>query len=216
MEIKGRKGAMALAAVLVAALLAGCHSSKFQRVDGDRRVADYRTLVVGAFPPRDASTPEAGRASLADAEAAGDRFAMILAEELRKHGVRGTIRRGDPEAGALLVRGELTRYDPGNALLRGVVGFGLGGADFEATVRLVDADSGSELGRIELDKASFPIAGVASALHDIDILMQTAAERAAMEVAIAQGALKRGNVPKGKVRRQTGCGRGGPGCGPDD
>lgn len=216
MKLHGWRRAQAvLFAVALALLLPGCHSSKFRRADADRSVADYRLLVVGGFPARD-DAPKAGRATVQDATAAGQRFAILLEQELRAHGVRGTVRRGEAEPGALLVAGEVTGYDPGNALLRGVVGFGLGGADFEATVRLVDAGSGDELGRIDLDKASFPMAGVAGALHDVDILMQTAAERAAMEIAIAQGALKRGNVPAGKVRRQTGCGRGGPGCGPDD
>jgi hypothetical protein len=216
MRGKGLLFTRALRVALAALVVSGCHSSKFQRNDGAPSAADYRVVVVGDFPPRDASTPKAGRATLQDATAAGQRFAVMLEEELRLHGVRGVIRRGAPEPGALLVEGELTAYDPGNALLRGTVGFGLGGADFEATLRLVDADSRKVLGTIALDKQSFPVAGVAGALHDVDILMRTAAERAAAEVAIAQGALERGKVPAGKVRRQVGCGRGGPGCGPDD
>lgn len=212
----GRRIARAILATLAAVALTACHSSKFRQADDARAVSDYRLLVVGDFPARDADTPKSGRATLQDATAAGQRFAMLLEQELRAYGVRGTVRRGEPAPGALLVTGEVTTFDPGNALLRGVVGFGLGGADFEATVKLLDADSGATLGRIELDKASFPLAGVTGALHDVDILMQSAAERAAMEIAIAQGALKRGRVPAGKVRRQTGCGRGGPGCGPDD
>lgn len=213
MKFHGRRRPQALLIVIALVfLLSGCHSSKLHRADADRGVADYRLLVVGGFPARD-DAPKAGRATVQDATAAGQRFAVLLERELRAHGVRGTIRRGEAEPGALLIAGEVTGYDPGNALLRGVVGFGLGGADFEATVRLVDAGSGDELGRIELDKASFPVAGVAGALHDIDILMQAAAERAAMEVAIAQGVLERGFKPASKVRKPTGCGRGGPQCG---
>jgi hypothetical protein len=216
MQGKGLRFTSILGVVLGALVVSGCHSSKFQRSEGAPNVADYRVVVVGDFPPRDANTPKTGRATLQDATAAGQRFAMMLEEELRLHGVRGVIRRGAPEPGALLVEGELTRYDPGNAFLRGTVGFGLGGADFEATVRLADADSRKVIGIVAIDKQSFPVAGVAGALHDVDILIRTAAERAAMEVAIAQGALKRGRVPAGKLRRQVGCGRGGPGCGQDD
>ncbi len=216
MQGKGMLFARALCVTIAVLVVSGCHSSKFQRNEGAPGVADYRLVVVGDFPPRDADTPKAGRATMQDATAAGQRFAVMLEEELRLHGVRGVIRRGAPEPGALLVEGEVTGYDPGNALLRGAVGFGLGGADFEATLRLVDADSRKLVGTIAIDKQSFPVAGLAGALHNVDILIRTAAERAAMEVAIAQGTLKRGQVPAGKVRRPVGCGRGGPGCGPDD
>jgi hypothetical protein len=212
MEVHGWRCARTLALLAVLVLLAACNPSKFRRADDSRAVSDYRVIVVGSFPPRDAGTPKRGRATMDDANLAGQRFAAMLEQELRACGVRGTIRRGEPEAGALLVAGEVTGYDPGNALLRGVVGFGLGGADFEATVRLVDADSRAVLGQVEVDKSSFPLAGGLAAMHDVDILMRSAAERAAMEIAIAQGALERGQVPAGKVRPPTGCGRGGPGC----
>jgi hypothetical protein len=216
MDIQGWGRVRTLSAIVLLAALAGCNSSKLQRVDASRDLADYRVVVVGDFPPRDAEAPKKGRATLSDATAAGQRFSLMLVEELRAYGVRGTVRRGGPEAGALLVSGEITGYDPGSAVLRGVVGFGLGGADFEVTVRLVDADSGDALGEVEVDKLSFPLAGALAAMHDVDILMRSAAESAAREIAIAQGVLKRGHVPAAKVRPQTGCGRGGPGCGPDD
>jgi hypothetical protein len=167
--------------------------------------------VVGEFVVRPGAT--LGRAdNEVLAGIAGDRFAEILTEELRLHGIRGKVRRGDPEPGALSLTGEITKLDEGNRVARTLVGFGLGAADFEATVRLTEVDTGRSLGVIALDKQSYPIGGIAAALHSVDLLMRSAAERATLEVAIAHSALKRGNVPAAKAKRQVGCGRGGPGC----
>ncbi|MCE3001376.1 MAG: DUF4410 domain-containing protein [Xanthomonadaceae bacterium] len=207
--------------ILVLSLAACGSTSKMQR-SGDTAELDlsaYTTIVVADFANAPSKPPKADKRVAYDAEvdAARQRFARMLVDELRAYGVRGEIVRGEGLPGALLITGDITRYKEGNAALRLIVGFGAGSSYFDATVRFVDSDSGRVLGTITVDKNSWPLGGALAALQDGDSHMQGAAARIAEEVAIYQGVLKRGEKPaKGRKPSPTGCGRGGPGCDNDD
>ena len=212
----------ALAGASLAIVLTACGStSKMQRASDAAEIdlSAYSTIVVADFANRPAKPPKGDKRVAYDAEvaAASQRFGQMVLNELRAIGVRGEIVRGDAAPGALVIGGEITRYKEGNAALRLIVGFGAGSSYFDATVRFVDADSGRELATIAVDKNSWPLGGALAALQDSDSHMQGAAARIAEEVAIYQGILKRGEKPaKGGKAKPTGCGRGGPGCGPND
>ncbi len=186
--------------MLLIALLAACGSTtKRQRADAsaDIDVSSYATIVVTGFANLPKTPPKESERVAYDAEvsAASQRFTQMVVEQLREYGVRGKIVSGEARPGALLVGGDITRYDEGNAALRLIVGFGAGSSCFDATVRFIDADSGRVLGTIAVDKNSWPLGGALAALQDSGSHMEGAAARIPEELAIYQGVLERGEKP---------------------
>lgn len=72
---------------------------------------------------------------------------------------------------AIILSGVIKKYDDGNSLLRGLVGFGAGRAKFNSDVVLKDFKNKKELGIIEVRKGSWLLGGYIAMTHDASELM---------------------------------------------
>lgn len=108
--------------------------------------------------------------------AATSRFADWIADELKKSNSFSEVLREKPEGEALIVTGEITRYEEGQAMLRFFIGMGAGSSYFDATVRLSDNLSGAEIGLVKVDKNSWPLGGAVASAQSADNFMRGAAK----------------------------------------
>lgn len=123
----------------------------------------------------------------ADVRAAGVTFAEYLQAELVKLNVFESVSRGDEAGeGALLIGGEITRFERGNAAAKLLIGLGAGSTYFDATLRVHDGATGEKLGEITVDKNSWVLGGAISASQSVESFMRGGAEKAAKELYIAR------------------------------
>lgn len=178
---------------LVAAFfLIGCGSvSGLKRAPGESaRIADYSRVQVVDFGASggkkfdDAKKQQEYDESLAEARV---RFADKIAEALTKTGEFGEVSRQPAAADALRISGDITRYDEGNIVARGLTGFA-GQTHFEAVVIITDAASGREIARVEVDRNSWPlpVGASASTLQTTNFFMENAAKKVADELLAAR------------------------------
>jgi hypothetical protein len=139
--------------------------------------------------PKTGDSHEAERA--AQAQAACRQFADRIAAELRKRKAFQTVKRGPSEGEALVIEGSMTRFTPGNAALRGWIGFGAGSSYFDATVRFSDNQSGKELGTLLVDKNSWALGGGMASGQTVERYMSEAARKIAVELEVAKGSARR-------------------------
>lgn len=150
------------------------------------RIADYRQVEVLDFSASggekfpDASKQAEYDASLADAR---KKFADKIAEAITATGSFDAVSRQPLASGALRVSGDITRYDEGNIVARGLTGFA-GQTHFEAVVTIVDATSGKQIARIDVDRNSWPlpVGASASTLQTTNFFMEGAAKKVAEEL----------------------------------
>ncbi len=81
-----------------------------------------------------------------------------------------------------LVRGNITRYEDGNALARAMIGFGAGSSYFDADITVSDAKTGTVVGRIKADKNSWVLGGAIAATQDARSYMPGVASKVASEL----------------------------------
>ena len=95
---------------------------------------------------------------------------------------------GPLQAPALQITGSVDQWEPGNLAARSLVGF-VGKSEFDATVVISDLATGEELGRIVIDRNSWPLPIGASTnlVQSVDFLMTQAARRVAQELAKEKG-----------------------------
>jgi Domain of unknown function (DUF4410) len=93
------------------------------------------------------------------------------------------LRTGAPDAQTLILRGTITQYDPGNAALQLLVGFGAGTANFNSTLQLVDGGTGNVLGTWNVDKNSWALGGMIAASQKPEDFMQEAARKIGTELS---------------------------------
>ena len=109
-------------------------------------------------------------------------FADLIAGEIRKTNAFEEVGR-EPAAGdSLRISGVITRYTPGNAALRFLIGLGAGSSYFDATVNLSDNTSGEQLGQVIVDKNSWGLGGGLAAGQTVEHFMQGAAEKIANDL----------------------------------
>ncbi|MDZ4286858.1 MAG: DUF4410 domain-containing protein [Prosthecobacter sp.] len=115
---------------------------------------------------------------------AGRQFADVIAQAVRssRPGVM-VSRNGPPDAGTLVIGGEITRYMEGNAALRLFIGMGAGSSYFDANIRFSDGATGQSLGSLRADKNSWGLGGSIAATQTVKVFMQEAAKKTATEVA---------------------------------
>lgn len=121
---------------------------------------------------------------------AGVKFADLIASEMREHKAAPEVLREQPEGKALIVNGEITEYVPTNFVIRWLLPI-VGETKFDAAVHFIDAQSGTELGTIMVDKNSWPLGGWGAIAQTVDSLMGAPAQKVAEELAIARGVVKR-------------------------
>ena len=170
-----------------ALMLAGCGSlgkldaSKKNRAD----IADYEHVLVGEF----SAEGERIKAKPEEVEAGRRAFSEKIVEELVKLGAFDRIEAGETADGpALKISGTVDQWQPGNVAARTLVGF-VGMSEFDATVIFSDAASGEELGRLKVNRNSWPlpIGSASNVVQSVDFHMHQAAKRIAAELAKAKG-----------------------------
>lgn len=175
----------------VVACSTGCGSVSGLKHDPDAtlRIADYRRIEVLDFSASggqkfaDPAKQADYDASLAEAQR---KFADKIADALTATGAFAEVSRQSLSGQALRVSGDITRYDEGNIVARGLTGFA-GQTHFEATVTIVDATTGQAIARIDVDRNSWPlpIATAASTLQTTNYFMDNAAKKVADELLAA-------------------------------
>lgn len=109
---------------------------------------------------------------------AGAQFAGIIAGEvLRKRPSATVLRSGTADANTLVIGGDITRYNEGNAALRLLVGMGAGSSYFDAIIRLKDGTTGSTLSTLKADKNSWGLGGSIAAQQTVETFMNEAAKK---------------------------------------
>jgi hypothetical protein len=127
-------------------------------------------------------------------EAADRMFPDQIASVVKAGGGFAEVSRsGAPDAQTLVMRGTITQFDPGNAALQLMVGFGAGNANFDASIELVDGGSGTVLGTWKVDKNSWALGGVLAATQTPEGFMQEAAKKIGTELSNKRkaGAIKK-------------------------
>ncbi|NJR41650.1 MAG: DUF4410 domain-containing protein [Akkermansiaceae bacterium] len=118
------------------------------------------------------------------AQASGQLFAAKIKGEIAKTGRFKSVS-GSGKAGAdtLIIDGDITRYNEGNASLRMFIGMGAGSSYFDAVSRFSDGSNNKELGRVTTDKNSWALGGGIAATQTVDSFMTGAAKQVAAEAA---------------------------------
>ncbi len=153
---------------------------------GFTRVSVMDFTAELSSPPRN----EAKRAvAVSQTAAAGKRFADKIADGLSASGAFSEVVRNDARPGDLIIKGEVTRYQEGNRAARLMIGFGAGSANFDATVRFVNATTAEEISQITVDQNSWFLGGVLAAAQDVDDFIEGAAKKVAEETVKAKSGL---------------------------
>ncbi len=187
-----RKTIVPLMSVL---LLAASGCGTLGRLDApaerEAQIADYDRVIVADFAANDGrEAKDAGQAAerAAAIEAGRRAFAAKVAEEIRATGAFAEVAQAKMPAPALQITGTVDRWEPGNLAARSLVGFA-GKSEFNATVIISDLETGRELGRIVVDRTSWPlpIGASTNVVQTVDFIMNQAAKRIAHELAKAKG-----------------------------
>ena len=167
--------------LVLAVLLSGCGSLgtlKASKAD-KAQIADYDRVVVGefTFDANDKGADEGARL-----------FAAKIAEELRAVKAFAEVLESAGEAPALRIGGNITEWQVGNVAARTLVGF-VGMSEFDADVAFTDAASGEELGKLKVNRNSWPlpIGSASNVVQSVEFHMSQAAKRIAHELAKARG-----------------------------
>ena len=178
--------------LLLAALVpqAGCGSvSNLSRESGDAktRIADFNRVEVLDFSASDKQHFDDAKkqadydASLTEAE---HRFADKIAEQIKATNAFANVSRETGTDPALRVTGNISRYDEGNIVARGLTGF-VGQTHFDAVITVSDARSGQTLATLKIDRNSWPlpVGASASTIQTTGFFMNEAAKKIASELA---------------------------------
>ena len=179
--------------LLLAALatIAGCGSvSGLSKESGDAkmRIADFSRVEVLDFSVSDRQHFDDAKkqadydASLATAQRV---FADKIAEAIKASGAFVEVsRQGSGDGPVLRVTGNISRYDEGNLVARGLTGFA-GQTHFDSVVTVSDARSGRVLATLRIDRNSWPlpVATAVATIQTTGFFMNEAARKIANELA---------------------------------
>lgn len=179
---------------VVMLLAAGCGSLGHldtKQADAGPKIADFDRVIVADFvvndtrPAKDAAQAAERAANI---EAGRKAFAEKIVEEIRATGAFAEVARAKMPAPALQITGSIDLWEPGNVAARSLVGF-VGKSEFNATIVISDLETGTELGRILVDRNSWPlpIAASTNVVQSVEFLMHQSAKRVATELATAKG-----------------------------
>lgn len=179
-------------ALLLAAsvLLAGCGSVSGltrESANAPARIADFDRVEVLDFS---ASATQAFNDPAKAAEHASyltearTVFADKIAEAITATGAFSEVTRGPGSAPALRISGDISRFDRGNVIARGLTGFA-GQTHFDASIDVADSQSGRSLATLNVDRNSWPlpVGASLSTLQTTGYFMNEAAKKIASELA---------------------------------
>lgn len=142
-------------------------------------LAGYDNIIVMNFKDNATSAPRKG----------GEEFAKRVASEIAATKAFSSVTREKrPGVKAIVVNGDVTRYQEGNAALRLMIGFGAGSSYFDSTVNFTDNQSGKKLADLSVDKNSWVGGGLMAATQDVTSHMNSAAQAIAAELKKAKEA----------------------------
>ena len=171
-------------------LLSGCGSVSGltrESADAPAHIADFNRVEVLDFSASDkqhfddAKKQADYKAGLAEAQRV---FADKITEAIKTSGAFAEVSRQTGDGPALRVTGDISRYDEGNVVARGLTGFA-GQTHFDAVVTVTDARGGQTLATLTIDRNSWPLpvgASVAT-LQTTNFFMDGAAKKIAEELA---------------------------------
>lgn len=107
-------------------------------------------------------------------------------------GFNEVVRSGTPDDSTLILRGAITQLDDGKPMLRLMVGFGAGTANFDARLELIDGGTSKVLGTWIVDKNSWALGGGIAAAQRPEDFIQEAARKIGTELSTKrkQGAVQ--------------------------
>src|SRR4249919_1488183 len=184
-----------LSLLLACFALSGCGSVSGltrEASEAPRHIADYTRVEVDDFAAHDEKPlddPAKAAEHAEKVDKARKLFADKIAEQIRATGVFAEVSRTPGTRPALRVGGDITRYDEGNIVARGLTGFA-GQTHFEAVVPIVDAVTGKQIARIEVDRNSWPlpVGASTSTIQTTNFFMNGAAKKVADELLAARPA----------------------------
>lgn len=118
----------------------------------------------------------------------GDFADMVASEILVARGFAQVRRRGEPDAGTIVVGGVIHRYQEGSPTTRMLIGFGAGSSGFAATIQVRDGETDTVIGTFVVDSTSWVLGGGIAASQDAGHFMSEAAKRVASELHAARSA----------------------------
>jgi len=156
--------------------------------DAPARIADFTRVEVLDFTASDHQHYDSAskQASFdADIKEAQHVFADKIAEQIKATGAFADVSRESGDAPALRVTGDISRYDKGNIVARGLTGFA-GRTRFDAVVTVSDTRTGRVLTTLTIDRNSWPlpIGASLSTLQTTNFFMNEAAKKIAGELAV--------------------------------
>lgn len=167
--------------LVLAMVLPGCGSLGTLKASKDEkaRIADYPRVVVGDFA-FDLEDEGADQGHVL--------FETRIAEELRKLAAFPEVLEDEGPAPALKISGQITEWEVGNVAARTLIGF-VGMSKFDADVVFADLETGQQIGRLKVDRNSWPlpIGTAVNAVQSVEFHMKAAAKRIAHELAKARG-----------------------------
>src|SRR4249919_733619 len=179
-----------LSLLLACFALSGCGSVSGltrEASEAPRHIADYTRVEVDDFAAHDEKPlddPAKAAEHAEKVDKARKLFADKIAEQIRATGVFAEVSRTPGTRPALRVGGDISRYDEGNIVARGLTGFA-GQTHFEVKVDVADAESGNSLATLTVDRNSWPLPVRASmsTLQTTEFFMNNAAKKIAGELA---------------------------------
>jgi hypothetical protein len=173
-----RGAAATLSVVLAAFVLTACGTTSNLEAPAERATIDFQDAATAAMKPEARPLIEPRVA------AACKMFPDQIASVVKAGGGFDEVQRsGTMDAQTLVLRGKITQYDPGNATLQLLVGFGAGTANFNSTLELVDGGTGNVLGSWVVDKNSWALGGMIAASQKPEDFMQEAAKKIGTELS---------------------------------
>jgi len=181
------KPSLLLAATLALSACGSVGNLTRESRDAPQHIADYTRVEVADFEVRDEKPledPSKEAEHAAKVEKARKLFADKIAEQIRATGAFAEVSRAPGTRPALLIGGNITRYDEGNIVARGLTGFA-GQTHFDVKVDIADADSGRSLSTLSVDRNSWPlpVGASLSTLQTTEFFMNEASKKIAAELA---------------------------------
>ena len=180
-------------ALLLAAcvLLVGCGSISGltrESVSAPARIADFDRVEVLDFSASAAQAfddPAKAAEHASYLREARTVFADKIAAAITATGAFAEVTRGPGTAPALRISGDISRFDRGNVVARGLTGFA-GQTHFDARIDVADSQSGRSLATLTVDRNSWPlpVGASLSTLQTTGYFMNEAAKKIASELAV--------------------------------